>query len=92
VTFSHPEKKYFPSGYSEGDMLGYYIAGAKTLRSYLRDRPVTLVRFPEGVKGESFYENAPHHTPEWIKTFPVPRREHEGFIDYTLVNNRETLA
>jgi bifunctional non-homologous end joining protein LigD len=93
VTFTHPEKRYFPSGFTKGDMLRYYVGIAKTMLPHLKDRPVTLIRFPEGVKGESFYEkNAPAHTPEWIETFPVPRRRHEGNINYILVNNAETLA
>jgi bifunctional non-homologous end joining protein LigD len=93
VTFSHPEKRYFPSGFTKGDMLRYYVGIAKLMLPHLRDRPVTLIRFPEGVKGESFYEkNAPAHAPDWIETFPVPRRKHEGVINYILVNNAETLA
>ncbi len=93
VTFSHPEKRYFPSGFTKGDMLHYYVGIAKVMLPHLRDRPVTLIRFPEGAKGESFYEkNAPAHAPEWIETFPVPRRKHEGNIHYILINNAQTLA
>src|SRR3954468_2857547 len=93
VTFSHPEKRYFPSGFTKGEMLKYYIGIAPMMLPHLRDRPVTLIRFPEGAKGESFYEkNAPAHAPEWIETFPVPRRKHEGNINYILINNAETLA
>jgi bifunctional non-homologous end joining protein LigD len=60
---------------------------------HLKDRPVTLIRFPEGVKGGSFYEkNAPKHAPEWITTFNVPRRHQEGHVKYILINTAETLA
>ncbi len=60
---------------------------------HLKNRPVTLIRFPNGVKGESFYEkNAPAHKPDWIKTFPVTRSEDHGTIDYILINDAETLA
>ena len=93
VIFTHPEKRYFPSGFTKGEMLRYYVGIAKAMLPHLRERPVTLVRFPEGVKGESFYEkNAPAHAPAWIATFPVPRRKHEGHINYILINNAETLA
>src|SRR5450432_848068 len=93
VSFSHPEKKYFPSGYTKGEMVQYYLGIAKVMLPHLRNRPVTLIRFPDGVKGESFYEkNAPAHAPDWIPTHPVPRREHEGNINYILINNAETLA
>lgn len=93
VTFSNPGKVYFPSGFTKGEMIRYYLEVAPFILPHLENRPVTLIRFPEGVKGESFYEkNAPRHTPEWITTFEVPRRHHEGHINYILINNPETLA
>ncbi|MGH7955630.1 MAG: non-homologous end-joining DNA ligase, partial [Opitutaceae bacterium] len=93
VTFSNPGKVYFPSGFTKGEMIRYYLDVAPFILPHLEDRPVTLIRFPEGVKGGSFYEkNAPRHAPDWITTFPVPRRHHEGHINYILINNAETLA
>jgi bifunctional non-homologous end joining protein LigD len=93
VMFSHPGKKYFPSGFTKLEMIQYYVGVSAAMLPHLRNRPLTLVRFPEGVKGESFYEkNVPKHAPGWIKTFAVPRREHEGNINYILANNVETLA
>jgi bifunctional non-homologous end joining protein LigD len=93
VTFSNPGKVYFPSGFTKGEMIRYYLEVAPYILPHLEERPVTLIRFPEGVKGESFYEkNAPKHTPDWITTFKVPRRHHEGHINYILINNAETLA
>lgn len=65
VSFSNPDKVYFPSGFTKGDMIGYYLEVASHLLPHLADRPVTLIRFPNGVKGGSFYEkNAPKHAPE----------------------------
>lgn len=93
VAVTHPDKVYFPNGFTKGEMIRYYAAIAPVMLPHLRNRPVTLIRFPNGVKGESFYEkNAPAHRPDWVKTFPVPRRAHEGEIDYILVNDLETLA
>jgi bifunctional non-homologous end joining protein LigD len=93
VSFSNPAKVYFPSGFTKGEMIRYYLEMAPYILPHLEDRPVTLIRFPEGVKGESFYEkNAPKHAPDWITTFEVPRRHHEGHINYILINNAETLA
>lgn len=93
VAITHPDKVYFPSGFRKVDMIQYYGAIAPVMLPHLRDRPVTLIRFPEGVKGERFYEkNAPRHAPDWIKIHRVPRTRHEGFINYILVNNVETLA
>jgi bifunctional non-homologous end joining protein LigD len=93
VTFSNPGKEYFPSGYTKGEMIRYYLDVAPHILPHLKNRPVTLIRFPDGVKGESFYEkNAPRHAPDWVETGKVPRRHHEGFINYILINNAETLA
>lgn len=93
VVITHPERVYFPSGFTKVDMIRYYGEIAPAMLPHLRDRPVTLIRFPEGVKGEKFYEkNAPAHAPAWIKTAKVARRHHEGFINYILVNDVETLA
>lgn len=93
VSFSNVDKLYFPSGFTKGDMLRYYIEVAPYILPHLKDRPVTLIRFPDGVRGGSFYEkNAPKHAPDWITTFRVPRHRHEGFINYILVNDVETLA
>lgn len=93
VSFSNPDKVYFPSGFTKGEMIRYYLEAAPFILPHLENRPVTLIRFPEGVKGQSFYEkNAPSHAPEWITTHLVPRRHHEGHINYILINNPETLA
>ena len=60
---------------------------------HLRDRPLTLKRFPEGIKGEHFYEkNAPKHTPLWVQRFAVLRSEDGARINYVLCNDRATLV
>lgn len=93
VTVTNPDREYFPSGFTKADLIRYYSGISEWMLPHLKNRPVTLIRFPEGVKGERFYEkNAPRHAPDWIRTFPVPRRRHEGTINYILVNNVETLA
>lgn len=93
LTFTNSGKKYFPSGYTKGEMIRYYLDVAPFILPHLENRPITLIRFPDGVRGESFYEkNAPKHAPDWVKTCRVPRRHHEGHINYILINDAETLA
>jgi bifunctional non-homologous end joining protein LigD len=94
VKFSNLDKPLFPqAGFTKGDLIRYYIAVAPFILPHLKDRPVTLIRFPDGVRGESFYEkNAPRFAPGWIRTFPVPRQHHEGTINYILINDARTLA
>ena len=93
LTISNVGKIYFPeSGFTKGEVIAFYSEIAETILPHLRDRPLTLKRYPEGVAGEHFYEkNAPKHTPPWIKTFAVPRSEGGGNINYILCNDRATL-
>ncbi len=94
VNFTNLDKPLFPdTGFTKGDLVQYYIAAAPHLLPHFRDRPVTLIRFPDGVGHESFYEkNAPRFTPEWVHTAEVPRQRHEGSINYILINDVRTLA
>src|SRR4051794_35812495 len=93
LTVSNLEKVYFPeSGFTKGGVLKFYTDAAEVLLPHLRDRPLTLKRYPEGVNAEHFYEkNAPKHAPAWIKRFAVPRSEGGGEINYILCNDRATL-
>ncbi len=93
LTISNGDKVYFPeSGFTKGEVVAFYSEIADVIVPHLRDRPLTMKRFPEGVNGEFFYEkNAPTHTPKWIQTFQVPRSEDGAAINYILCNDRATL-
>ncbi len=93
VTFSNVDKIFFPkTGTTKGDVIRYYLDVAPALLPHLKDRPVTLIRFPDGIEGEKFYEkNAPRFAPSWIKTAPVPRND-GSLINYILINDAATLA
>jgi bifunctional non-homologous end joining protein LigD len=62
------EKVFWPvEGYTKGDLLAYYEAVWPWLAPYLRDRPVVLTRYPDGIEGKSFFQkNAPEFTPDWV--------------------------
>ncbi len=94
VKFSNLEKTFFAAAhFTKGDMIRYYVDVAPFILPHLKNRPVTLVRFPDGFGGQSFYEkNAPKFTPAWVKRTKVARRRHEGEIDYILINDEQTLA
>jgi bifunctional non-homologous end joining protein LigD len=63
------------------------------LLPHLRNRPLTLKRYPDGVDAESFYEKqAPPHRPGWLKTAPVWSETRDGNIDYCLLNDRPSLV
>jgi DNA primase len=91
---SHPQKILYPAAkFAKADVVEYYRKVAQFLLPHFRNRPVTLKRYPDGVYGEAFYEkDAPGFTPEWVKTFPVPRREAGPDINYILINDLATLT
>jgi bifunctional non-homologous end joining protein LigD len=93
VGVSNLQKVLFPGNrFTKGQVIDYYVRISPYLLPHLKDRPVTLVRFPDGVLGESFYEkNAPGFSPKWIKTVPIARKE-GGRTNYILINDLPTLV
>ena len=73
VRLTHTDRIYFPeAGITKGHIIRYYLDISPLLLPHLRDRPLNLERFPEGVGAESFYQkNAPTFFPSWLRTFPV---------------------
>ena len=95
VEISNLEKLMYPGHrFTKAKVIDYYIRIAPYLLPHLKNRPVTMKRFPEGVFGEFFYEkDAPNFTPSWVKTFPVPRRvSGQTDIRYILINDLPTLV
>ena len=85
----------FPeAAFSKSDAVAYYKAIAKYLLPHLKNRPVSLKRYVDTVRGESFWEkDAPSFTPPWVPRVPVPRRgEGENDIEYIVINNLRTLT
>jgi bifunctional non-homologous end joining protein LigD len=82
------DKVLYPqTGFTKGDLITYYARVAGTVLPHLRDRALTLKRYPNGVERQYFYEkNSPTHRPEWVEIARV------GDIDYTLAQDRATLV
>src|SRR5579871_6061814 len=93
VVLSHLDKVLYPgTKFTKAKVIEYYARVADYLLPHLKDRPVTLKRYPDGVGGEFFYEkNAPKFTPAWVNKFEVPRHRHAGNIQYILINDLATL-
>jgi len=92
LKFTHLNKLYWPEdGVTKRDMFNYYHQVAPFMVPYLRDRPMSLNRFPGGIHGESFYQkNVRDKAPDWAMT--MPHRNGEGINkDYLLGNNEATL-
>ncbi|GAC1328031.1 MAG: non-homologous end-joining DNA ligase [Mycobacteriales bacterium] len=97
LTLSNLAKVLYPAaGFTKGQVLDYYTRIAPVLLPHLRDRPLTLKRYPDGVDGKSFFEkNAPSHAPDWVRTArlasPGSTKKRET-IDYAVVDDLPTLV
>ncbi len=82
------DKLFFPEdALTKADVLDYYLTVFDTLRSHLVGRPLTLIRFPDGIHGKSFFQkNPPSGAPDWLSTWTIRQTR------YVLLKNRETLA
>jgi bifunctional non-homologous end joining protein LigD len=88
------EKVFWPdSGQTKGDLLEYFDAASPYLLPFLRDRPLTVIRYPDGIGGPSFYQkNTPKYAPHWVKTAKLPSPgSRRGEVSYTLCNSKRTL-
>lgn len=79
LKFSNLSKIYWPEdGYTKRDMLNYYYQVAAYILPYLKDRPLSLNRFPNGIHGKSFYQkDVKGKAPSWSKTFPYTTSDGE---------------
>lgn len=93
IPISNVDKVMFPAdGFTKGQVIDFYIRISEVLLPHLKDRPITMVRFPDGVSGKSFYEkDAPSHTPPWIKRAPMKRSD-GSTIRYILINDLPSLV
>jgi bifunctional non-homologous end joining protein LigD len=82
------DKVLFPqAGFTKGDLIAYYARVAEVVLPHLRDRALTLKRYPNGVDSPYFYEKqSPSHRPEWVQI----RRIND--VNYTLCQDRPTLV
>ena len=98
LKLSNLDKVFFPvERITKGDLLEYYRAVAPVLVPHLKDRPFTMVRWPDGIEGKKFFQkDAPSHMPEWIPTFrtQVSTRESprtKKWVNFPLVNDELAL-
>ena len=73
LSLSNLDKVMYPAvGFTKGHVIDYYTRVAPVLLPHLRDRPLTLKRYPNGVEGGHFYEKqCPSHRPDWVRSEPV---------------------
>ena len=90
VRLSSEDRVLFPTGETKGDLWDYYAAVAPAIVPHLKDRPFTMKRWREGVKGGSFFQKqAPKGIPDWLpraSSRTHPREGGERLVDFPLVN------
>ena len=92
LALSNLEKNLYPSyGFTKAHVLEYYRQIAKFILPHLKDRALTLKRYPDGVEKDFFFEKrCPSYHPSWVKTTEI-RRDDEERMKVCLVNDLETL-
>ncbi|HEX6566277.1 MAG TPA: non-homologous end-joining DNA ligase [Chthoniobacterales bacterium] len=94
VKVSNLDKILYPvTGFTKRDVIDYYVNISTVLLPHLKDRPISLKRYPDGVEGFFFYEKqCPSHRPDWVDTARVSSRRRAGFIDYCVMNDLPALV
>jgi bifunctional non-homologous end joining protein LigD len=92
LKFTHLSKVYWPEdGITKRDMFNYYYQVAEYILPYLKDRPQSLNRFPNGIHGPSFYQkDVKGKSPDWVKKFPYTTSDGED-KDYLVGHDEATL-
>jgi len=93
LRLSNLNKVYFPeSGYTKRNLLAYYYRVADFVLPFLRDRPLVLRRYPDGIKGQAFFQkDLREGIPEWFTTVPLDSEKRGEEIHYATTNDRASL-
>src|ERR671929_1413785 len=89
LKLSNLDKVLYPkAGFTKAQVIDYYLRVAKTVLPHLRDRPLTLKRYPNGVDAPFFYEkNCPAHRPDWVRTAGVWSEGNERVMQFCLASD-----
>src|SRR5229473_844934 len=93
LRLSNLNKVYFPeSGHTKRNLLAYYYRMADFILPFLRDRALVLRRYPDGIKGQAFFQkDLREGVPEWFKTVPIDSEKKGEPIHYATANDRASL-
>jgi bifunctional non-homologous end joining protein LigD len=91
LKFTNLEKIWFPKdGWKKRDVIQFYDRVSPWLLPHLKDRPLSLKRYPNGIEEEFFFQkNAANHFPDWMRCEPI--RESSKVNHYVVAENRATL-
>ena len=93
VRLTHLNKIYFPKeGYTKRDLLAYYFRASEYILPFLKDRPLVLRRYPNGIEGQAFFQkDAGQGVPEWMETVSVHSEDKGADIHYFVANDLAAL-
>ncbi|MGI9305082.1 MAG: DNA ligase D, partial [Gammaproteobacteria bacterium] len=93
VSFTNLDKVFWPEDdYTKGDLIEYHRSVAQWLLPYLKDRPVVLTRYPDGIDGKSFFQkDAPAFAPDWMRIERMWSEHAEREVGYFVADNLESL-
>ncbi len=93
VPFTNLDKVFWPDdGTTKGDLIDYYRRIAPWLLTYLRDRPLVMTRYPDGIAGKSFFQkDAPAWVPGWVRTEQMWSEHAEREVNYFVCDDLESL-
>jgi bifunctional non-homologous end joining protein LigD len=91
--FTNLNKVYFPKdGYRKRDLLAHYLWAAPMILPFLKDRPLVLRRYPNGIEDKAFFQkDAGKGTPEWVTTVAIASDSGSRAVHYIIANDRPTL-
>jgi bifunctional non-homologous end joining protein LigD len=95
LKLTNQDKVYFPdSGITKGELVTYYKEISEVMLPYLKNRPQSMNRFPNGINGMSFYQKDVDvsKVPRWLKTTEVYSESGKGNINYLICNDQATLV
>ena len=92
VAITHSEKVLFPNdGITKRELVAYYERIAATMLPHLRERPIVMERYPDGINGQKiFQKNTPSHFPGWIRVVSLPKKD--GIVRHVVCDDAATLV
>src|SRR4029077_12213815 len=93
VPFTNLNKIFWPEEkYTKGDLIEFYRSASEWILPYLKDRPVVLTRYPDGILGKNFFQkDAPSFVPEWMRLERIWSEDTQREISYFVCDNVESL-
>jgi bifunctional non-homologous end joining protein LigD len=93
ITIERADKPLYPDAdITKGDLADYYRRMAETMLPHMRDRPITMQRFPDGINAPGFYQKeAPDYFPDWIRRVSIHVQEEGTAQDQIICDDAATL-